>query len=142
MSSLSGSFDPSPLFTARGVDLATLGAAYLTLLATTALTIAAFVAARQEPWLVTLGAAEATATIVVGLAIAVGTGLLGLSEGRLDLQRLEGSAGRADCAAETPGSVGRNGPRFCAQPRPRHRELAAARPGTRRDARLNSLSRA
>ena len=47
MSSLTGSFDPSALFTARGVDLATLGAAYLTLLATTALTIAAFVAARK-----------------------------------------------------------------------------------------------
>ena len=47
MSSLTGSFDPSALFAARGVGLAALGAAYLTLLATTALAIAAFVAARK-----------------------------------------------------------------------------------------------
>jgi len=143
MSSLSGSFDPSTLFTARGVDLAALGAAYLTLLATTALAIAAFVAARkslvvspnrgsrdygiyvsltlatllvatvleneslpagsatlhyvivpqlaillglhlwiwqrQEPWLVTLGAAAAAATVVVGLTVGVGTELFGPS---------------------------------------------------------------
>jgi hypothetical protein len=42
-----GSFDVSTLFAARGIDLASLGGAYLTLLATAALTIAAFIAARS-----------------------------------------------------------------------------------------------
>lgn len=130
------------LFTARGIDLPALGAAYLTLLATTALTLAAFFAARkllvvspnrgsrdygiyvslalgalliatvleneslpsgksalyyvivpqlvvllglhlwisyrQEPWIVTLGAAAAAATTVTGLLVGLGTGLLGV----------------------------------------------------------------
>jgi hypothetical protein len=47
MSSPIGSFDVSRLFAERGIDLASLGGAYLTLLATAALTIAAFLAARS-----------------------------------------------------------------------------------------------
>ena len=47
MSSPTGSFDPLASLAARGVDLTTLGAAYLALLATVAVTIAAFLAARK-----------------------------------------------------------------------------------------------
>jgi hypothetical protein len=47
MSSPIGSFDVPTLLAKRGIDLASLGAAYLTLLATAALTIAAFLAARS-----------------------------------------------------------------------------------------------
>jgi hypothetical protein len=47
MSSPTGSFDPLTSLAARGVDLAALGAAYLTLLATAALTAAAFFAGRH-----------------------------------------------------------------------------------------------
>ncbi len=47
MSSPTGSFDPLTSLAARGIDLAALGAAYLTLLATAALTIAAFFAVRH-----------------------------------------------------------------------------------------------
>jgi hypothetical protein len=141
MSSPTGSFDPLTSLAARGVDLAALGAAYLTLLATAALTAAAFFAVRhllvispnrgsrdygiyvsltlaalsiaigleneslpagsatlhyvvipqlaalmglhlwiwrrQEPWIVALGAAATTATILVGGLIGIGKGLLG-----------------------------------------------------------------
>jgi hypothetical protein len=141
MSSPTGSFDLLTLFAERGVDLTTLGAAYLALLATSVLTIAVFFAARhllvispnrgsrdygiyvslalaallialvleneslptgsatlhyvivpqlltlmglhmwiwrrQEPWLVALGAASTTATIIVGVLLALGTQLLG-----------------------------------------------------------------
>ena len=48
MSSPSGSFDPLASLAERGVDLASFGAAYLTLLATGALTVAAFYAARHH----------------------------------------------------------------------------------------------
>lgn len=41
-------FDPLPFFVERGVDLAALGAAYLAMLATVALTAAAFYAARKQ----------------------------------------------------------------------------------------------
>jgi hypothetical protein len=47
MSLALGSFDVSVLFSERGIDLASLGGAYLTLLATAALTIVAFFAARN-----------------------------------------------------------------------------------------------
>jgi hypothetical protein len=47
MSSPSGSFDLSTLLAARGIELATLGAAYLVMLATAVLTAAAFYAARS-----------------------------------------------------------------------------------------------
>ena len=47
MSSPTGSFDPLTALAARGVDLAALGGAYLTLLATAALTIGAFFAMRH-----------------------------------------------------------------------------------------------
>src|SRR5688500_904244 len=47
MSSPTGSFDLSTLFAERGIDLAALGAAYLILIATAALTVAAFYAARR-----------------------------------------------------------------------------------------------
>jgi hypothetical protein len=47
MSSPTGSFNVSTLFAERGIDLASLGAAYLTLLATVALTIAVYLAARS-----------------------------------------------------------------------------------------------
>ena len=47
MASLTDSFDVSTLFAERGIDLATLGAAYLVLLATSALTIAVFFAMRS-----------------------------------------------------------------------------------------------
>jgi hypothetical protein len=47
MGSLIDSFDASTLLAERGIDLATLGAAYLVLLATTALTIAVFFAMRS-----------------------------------------------------------------------------------------------
>jgi hypothetical protein len=141
MSSPTGSFDPLAALAARGIDLAALGAAYLLLLATAGLTIAAFFAARnllvispnrgsrdygiyvslalaalliaivleneslpagsatlhyvvipqlatlmglhlsiwyrQEPWVVTLGAAATTATILVGTLLGIGTNLLG-----------------------------------------------------------------
>jgi hypothetical protein len=141
MSSPSGWFDLSTLFAVRGIDLATLGAAYLVMLATVALTAAAFYAARstlvispnrgsrdygiytsltlaalliatvleneslppdsatlhyvlvpqlvallalhlaiwyaQEPWLVALGAAATTATIVVGTVLGIATDLSG-----------------------------------------------------------------
>ena len=232
MSSLTGSFDPSALFTARGVDLATLGAAYLTLLATTALTIAAFVAARkllvvspnrgsrdygiyvsltlatllvaivleneslpagsatlhyvivpqlaillglhlwiwqrQEPWLVTLGAAAATATIVVGLLLGVGTELLGPSywitlsllaallaflwRKAISTQRgfvkassiyigSKEAPGAADGTAETLARLAAMGRALRGQPRARHRELAAARPRTGRNPRRRSRRR-
>jgi hypothetical protein len=141
MWSPTGSFDPLTLFAERGVDLTTLGAAYLALLATSVLTIAVFLAARnllvispnrgsrdygiyvslalaallialvlenesltaggatlhyvivpqlimlmglhlwiwrrQEPWLVALGAASTTATIIVGILLGLATDLLG-----------------------------------------------------------------
>jgi hypothetical protein len=144
MSSQSG-FDPLALFSERGVDLAALGAAYLALLATVALTFAAFYAARkllvvspnrfsrdygtyvsltlgslaiavvleneslpagdatlhyvivpqlvllmalhlkiwhrQEPWLVTLGAAATAATVAVGALLALNTTLMGPAYG-------------------------------------------------------------
>jgi hypothetical protein len=134
-------FDPLASLAARGIDLASLGAAYLTLLATVVVAIAAFVAARhllvispnrgsrdygiyvslilaalsiaivleneslprgsatlhyvampqlmmllglhlkiwhrQEPWLVALGAAATTATIIVGAVLGASTQLLG-----------------------------------------------------------------
>src|SRR5688572_19962026 len=47
MSSPIGSFDPLAALAARGVDLTALGAAYLLLLSTAALTFAAFFAARH-----------------------------------------------------------------------------------------------
>jgi hypothetical protein len=47
MSSPTGSFDPLTSLAARGIDLAALGAAYLALLATAALTLAAFFAIRH-----------------------------------------------------------------------------------------------
>jgi hypothetical protein len=47
MSSATGSFDVSALLAQRGVDLTALGGAYVALLATAALTIAAFYAARH-----------------------------------------------------------------------------------------------
>lgn len=139
--SQSGSLDWLARFIERGIDLSTLGLAYLTLLATVAVTIAAFFAARnllvvspnrgsrdygiyvsvtlavllvatvleneslpagsatlhyavvpqvllllglhvwiwrrQEPWLVTLGAAATAATIAVCIALGLGTALLG-----------------------------------------------------------------
>jgi hypothetical protein len=141
MSSATGSFDPLASLAARGIDLPALGSAYLLLLATAALTIAAFFAARkllvispnrgsrdygiyvslalaalsiaivleneslpagsatlhyvvmpqlltlmglhlwiwyrQEPWVVALGAAATTATIVVGVVLGIRTELLG-----------------------------------------------------------------
>ena len=141
MSSATGSFDISSLLHDRGIDLAALGGGYLTLLATVAVTIAAFSTARrllvispnrstrdygiyaslalatlliaivleneslpagsttlhyvvvpqllmllglhlsiwrrQEPWLVTLGAAAVAATIVVGVVLGLATDLLG-----------------------------------------------------------------
>lgn len=141
MSSSSGSFDLAALFAERGVDLATLGAAYLILIATAVLTVIAFYTARSqlvispnrgsrdygiyvswalatlliaiflenetlppgnttlhyafvpqivalmslhvwisyrlEPWLVTLGAAAVTATIVVGALLGLTTDLVG-----------------------------------------------------------------
>jgi hypothetical protein len=141
MSSPSGWFELSTPLAVRGIELATLGAAYLVMLATAMLTAAAFYAARSllvispnrgardygiytslalatlliatvleneslptgsatlhyvlvpqlvallalhvaiwhrpEPWLVALGAAAATATIVVGLLFAGATDLLG-----------------------------------------------------------------
>jgi hypothetical protein len=48
MSSLIGTFDPFASLAERGVDLASFGAAYLTLLVTGALTVAAFYAARHH----------------------------------------------------------------------------------------------
>ena len=145
MSSHTGSFDLLASFTSRGVDLEALGAAYLALLVTTALTIALFFAARkllivspnrgsrdygiyvsltlaalliaivleneslpaggatlhyvivpqllallglhlsiwrrQEPWLVTLGAAAASATIIVGSVLGLSLQVLGPSYG-------------------------------------------------------------
>ena len=48
MSSPTGSFDLSAWFTERGIDLATLGAAYLILIVTAILTVAAFYAARSQ----------------------------------------------------------------------------------------------
>jgi hypothetical protein len=144
MSSQSG-FDPLMFFTERGIDLAALGAAYLSALGTIALTFALFYAARhllvvspnrfsrdygiyvsltlaslaiavvleneslpagdatlhyvivpqvvllmalhlkiwhrQEPWLVTLGAAATAATVVVGALLALNTKLLGPAYG-------------------------------------------------------------
>jgi hypothetical protein len=141
MSSPTGSFDLLTLFAERGVDLTTLGVAYLALLATSVLTLAVFFAARtllvispnrgsrdygiyvslslaallialvlenesppasgatlhyvivpqlimlmalhlwiwrrQEPWLVALGAASTTATIIVGILLGLGSNLLG-----------------------------------------------------------------
>jgi uncharacterized membrane protein len=141
MSSSTGSFDLAALFAERGVDLATLGAAYLILIATAVLTVLAFYTARSqlvispnrgsrdygiyvswalatlliaifleneslppgrntlhyafvpqivalmslhvwisyrlEPWLVTLGASAAAATIAVGALLGVTTGLVG-----------------------------------------------------------------
>jgi len=141
MSSSSGSFDLAALFAERGVDLATLGAAYLILIATAALTVLAFYTARSqlvispnrgsrdygiyvswalatlliaiflenetlppgsatlhyafvpqivalmslhvwisyrlEPWLVTLGASAAAATIAVGAMLGMTTSLVG-----------------------------------------------------------------
>ena len=141
MSSASGSFDVSILLAQRGIGLTSLGGAYLALLATAVLTIAAFYAARhllvispnrgsrdyglyvswtlaavliaivlenellptgsaalhyaivpqvvalmalhvwiarrQEPWLVALGGAAASATVAVGAVLAAGTRLLG-----------------------------------------------------------------
>ena len=50
MTSFTGSFDPATFFAERGLDLAALGVAYLTLLATSVLTIVAFNAVRR--WLV------------------------------------------------------------------------------------------
>src|SRR5688572_14096421 len=47
MSSPTGSFDLSALFAERGIDLAALGAAYLVLIATAALTVGVFYAARS-----------------------------------------------------------------------------------------------
>jgi hypothetical protein len=145
MSSYAGSFDSLAPFASRGVDLAALGAAYLALLATAAMTIALFFAARkllvvspnrssrdygiyvsltlaalliaivleneslpagsatlhyvivpqlvallglhlsiwrrQEPWLVTLGAAAASATIIVGSVFSLSLQLLGPAYG-------------------------------------------------------------
>ncbi len=46
--SLQDGFDPLAFFTARGVDLATLGVAYLTMLATVAVTFALFYTARKQ----------------------------------------------------------------------------------------------
>ena len=141
MSSPTGSFDLAASFTERGIDLATLGAAYLILIATAVVTVAAYYAARSqlvvspnrgsrdygiyaasalatlliaivleneslpagsatlhyafvpqivallslhawisyrlEPWLVTLGASAAAATIVVGVLLGVATDLVG-----------------------------------------------------------------
>ena len=141
MSSSTGSFDLAALFAERGVDLATLGAAYLILIATAVLTVFAFytgrsqlvispnrgsrdygiyvswalatlliaivleneslppgsttlhyafvpqiaalmslhvwISYRLEPWLVTLGASAAAATIVVGVLLGVATDLVG-----------------------------------------------------------------
>ena len=48
MSSPTGSFDLAASFTERGIDLATLGAAYLILIVTAVLTVAAFYAARNS----------------------------------------------------------------------------------------------
>jgi len=48
MSSPTGSFDLAASFTERGIDLATLGAAYLILIVTAVLTVAAFYAARSQ----------------------------------------------------------------------------------------------
>ena len=48
MSSPTGSFDIATWFSERGVDLETLGAAYLILIATAVLTVAAFYAARSQ----------------------------------------------------------------------------------------------
>jgi hypothetical protein len=140
MSSPTGSFDLAALFAERGIDLETLGAAYLILIATAVLTVAAFYTARSqlvvspnrgsrdygiyaasalitlliaiileneslpagsatlhyafvpqivallslhawisyrlEPWLVTLGASAAAATIVVGALLGVATDLV------------------------------------------------------------------
>jgi hypothetical protein len=141
MSSPTGSFDLAALFAERGIDLAALGAAYLILIATALLTVAAFYTARSqlvvspnrgsrdygiyvasalatlliaivleneslpagratlhyafvpqivallslhvwisyrlEPWLVTLGASAAAATIVVGALLGIATDLVG-----------------------------------------------------------------
>src|SRR6185503_5600464 len=141
MSSSTGSFDLAALFAERGVNLATLGAAYLILIATAVLTALAFYTARSqlvispnrgsrdygvyvtsalaalliaivleneslpagsatlhyafvpqivallslhvwisyrlEPWLVTLGASAAAATIAVGVLLGTTTGLVG-----------------------------------------------------------------
>ena len=141
MPSPTGSFDLAAAFAERGVDLETLGAAYLIMIATSLLTVAAFyflrsqlvvspnrgsrdygvyvasalatlliaivleneslpagtatlhyavvpqIAAllslhvwiwyRLEPWLVTLAAAAAAATIVIGVLLGVATDLLG-----------------------------------------------------------------
>ncbi len=141
MSSPTGSLDPLASFAARGIDFASLGAAYLTLLATGAATLVAFYAARhllvispnrgsrdygiyvsltlatlaiatvleneslpsgsptlyyvfvpqlltlmgahlaiwyrQEPWVIALGAAATTATIVIGASVGLSTQLLG-----------------------------------------------------------------
>jgi len=141
MSSSTGSFDVAALFAERGVDLATLGAAYLIFIATAVLTVFAFYTARSqlvispnrgsrdygvyvswalatlliailleneslprgsatlhyafvpqivalmslhvwisyrlEPWLVTLGASAAAATIVVGALLGMTTSLVG-----------------------------------------------------------------
>jgi hypothetical protein len=141
MSSSTGSFDLAALFAERSVSLATLGAAYLILIATAVLTVLAFYTARSqlvispnrgsrdygvyvtsalaalliaivleneslpagsatlhyafvpqivallslhvwisyrlEPWLVTLGASAAAATIAVGVLLGVTTGLVG-----------------------------------------------------------------
>jgi hypothetical protein len=140
MSSPTGSFDPLASLAERGIDLSTLGAAYLLLLSTAALTIAAYFAARnllvispnrgsrdygiyvsltlaalaiaivleneslpagsatlhyvvmpqlltlmalhlsiwrrQEPWIVALGAAATTATILIGVPLGIGAELL------------------------------------------------------------------
>src|SRR5262245_3349497 len=48
MSSSTGSFDLAALFAERGVDLATLGAAYLILIATAVLTVLTFYTARSQ----------------------------------------------------------------------------------------------
>src|SRR5688572_2991885 len=48
MSSPTGSFDLAASFTERGIDLAALGAAYLILIVTAVLTVAAFYAARSQ----------------------------------------------------------------------------------------------
>jgi len=48
MASQTGSFDLSSVFAERGIDLAALGAAYLVLIATVGLTMAAFYAARSQ----------------------------------------------------------------------------------------------
>ena len=141
MSSSTGSFDLAALFAERGVELTTLGAAYLILIATAVLTVLAFYTARSqlvispnrgsrdygiyaswalatlliaivleneslpagsatlhyafvpqivalmslhvwisyrlEPWLVTLGASAAAATIAIGALLGVTTDLVG-----------------------------------------------------------------